>query len=551
MPQPPTSLTQVYCCVVVMPPSSIEDAFNDFERTLDEQIKGIKAMDISDLPPSSPDRRRGGFILASPTPSSPESDVDGCEGTQSPSPSPFASADATTSEFPSGAAAAIAMPTRFPILADTTVLHPGDHDGVLSAAASSALLPVDGRGYKLNYCGFSYTLKYDNKKSITYNCMYKRKGKHHHCDGIVKFPKDPLTKEINYALPNFCETLHTRTCCVVNNIKDMATYQWAGRESDDGGVMLMAGVVDCPVTKTNVAADMARITDDVATQNLTIHPKKIWERVKSEMDDTHPYGWTGLLENQVAKRVRKARTANGLGAISTVTNIPEYRLMKDTDRPFLQQYGCFPHPQDPMMTMQMMIYGNPTLIQMLKRKGLDIYVDATFDCTPDPFYQTLILVVFHEEMDSHVPVLYVLISHKHVMLYYHVFHMFVVCSDLKMQVNTYTSDFEIALFSEMGHQFGPRRGETEGGAHVGCLFHLKQAWRKYLVVQCKFSSDEIAEAMAIRGLDTLTIIPRDEIVTYGIPFLRSVLENDDESSTAQWDVFWHYFAKQWLNKIPS
>jgi hypothetical protein len=58
--------------------------------------------------------------------------------------------------------------------------------------------------------------------------------------------------------------------------------------------------------------------------------------------------------------------------------------------------------------------------------------------------------------------------------------------------------------------------------------------------------------MAIGGLDTLTIIPRDEIATYGIPFLRSVLEKgSDATAVKKWDVFWQYFEKQWMNKIPS
>ena len=157
-------------------------------------------------------------------------------------------------------------------------------------------------------------------------------------------------------------------------------------------------------------------------------------------------------------------------------------------------------------------------------------------------------MVFHEETESYVPVLYALMSHKNTKLYREVFSAFNVCSQWKMNVRTYTSDFEIALFSEMDEAFGPRYAGGGGGVHVGCLFHLKQAWRKFLVEKCKFFAHEIEDAMAIGGLDTLTIIPRDEIVTYGIPFLRSVL---DGTSATKWDVFWKYFAKQWLNKIPS
>jgi len=42
----------------------------------------------------------------------------------------------------------------------------------------------------------------------------------------------------------------------------------------------------------------------------------------------------------------------------------------------------------------------------------------------------------------------------------------------KMQVRTYTSDFERAEMNMLVEHFPE-------GIHVGCLFHLKQAWVKY------------------------------------------------------------------------
>ncbi len=99
----------------------------------------------------------------------------------------------------------------------------------------------------------------------------------------------------------------------------------------------------------------------------------------------------------------------------------------------------------------MMVLGNPTFLPILKITGLDIFVDATFDCTPNPFYQTLILMTYHEETELYVPVLYALMSHKNAHLYNHVFHRFIVTSGFNLRARTYTSDFEIALFTEMGH----------------------------------------------------------------------------------------------------
>ncbi len=86
-------------------------------------------------------------------------------------------------------------------------------------------------------------------------------------------------------------------------------------------------------------------------------------------------------------------------------------------------------------------------------------------------------------------------------LYYQVFHPFVYISGFTLKVRSYTSDFEIALHKLMEHQFGKK----QGGVHVSCLFHLKQAWRKCLIKNCKFSSHKIVDVMAMGGLDTLTI----------------------------------------------
>jgi hypothetical protein len=83
----------------------------------------------------------------------------------------------------------------------------------------------------------------------------------------------------------------------------------------------------------------------------------------------------------------------GLGNIVlTITDTPEYRLMTNSVRPFLQAFGMYPHPEDPKEYMQMMVFRNPSLLLLLKTPQLDMYVDATFDYTPHPFCQCLIVV---------------------------------------------------------------------------------------------------------------------------------------------------------------
>ena len=267
------------------------------------------------------------------------------------------------------------------------------------------------------------------------------------------------------------------------------------------------------------------------------------------MDRLYPGAWSGLQKKQVVERVRKCRAKLGFGnIITTITDTPQYRLMTDCERPFLQAFGTYPHPEDPKEYMRMMIFANPSLLSLLKTPQLDMYVDATFDCAPRPFYQCLIVMVYNHETSSYVPVLYSLMSHKNKALYWHVFQGIIYCSGWEIKAKTYTTDFERALLNQMAIQFG---GDG-GGVHVGCFFHLKQAWRKYLLEKCKFSYDEIKDAMKVGALDMLCIIPRDEIEKYGIPFLRSKFEDGaDHDSVEKWDIFWKYFGKQWLPIVES
>ena len=164
-----------------------------------------------------------------------------------------------------------------------------------------------------------------------------------------------------------------------------------------------------------------------------------------------------------------------------------------------------------------------------------MYVDATFNCAPHPFYQCLIVMVYNHETSSYIPVLYSLMSHM--------FQGIIYCSGWEIKVKICRTDFEHALLNQMAVQFGG----VGGGVHVGCFFHLKQAWQKYLLEKCKFSLDKIKDVVKVGTLDMLCIILHKEIEKYGIPFLLSMLEDRaDDNSIEKWDVFRRYFGKQWL-----
>ena len=85
---------------------------------------------------------------------------------------------------------------------------------------------------------------------------------------------------------------------------------------------------------------------------------------------------------------------------------------------------------------------------------------------------------------------------------------------------------------------------------IGCFFHFKQALRKRLLEYCGFNPADIALAMSFGYIDLLCVMPHDEVVKYGIPFVRSLIEEDiDDEDVERWDAFWEYFTRYWVQKV--
>ena len=73
-----------------------------------------------------------------------------------------------------------------------------------------------------------------------------------------------------------------------------------------------------------------------------------------------------------------------------------------------------------------------------------------------------------------------------------------------------------------------------------------------MITKLAFLAEDIKLAMKIGVLDLLCIIPQDEISAFGIPYVRSVIEeNLNAASIAKWDTFWAYFDTHWMSRIDS
>jgi ribosomal protein L21E len=121
-----------------------------------------------------------------------------------------------------------------------------------------------------------------------------------------------------------------------------------------------------------------------------------------------------------------------------------------------------------------MMFVNPEFMGLLNGR-VDIYINATFDpCTPHPFYQCLIIMVLNPSTGSYVSVIYTLMTHT-CTVYWQVFNQVKVLTKNKMEICTYTRHFKRAEMNTLEVHV-----EDPDKKHVGCFFHLKQAWFKHL-----------------------------------------------------------------------
>lgn len=406
--------------------------------------------------------------------------------------------------------------------------------------------------YDFDYKKHKYVKKNVLVKSVVYYCFYYRNRKLGFCkDAELRIPRDKNTGEVLYD-KLVVSGKHNFACCKRNGVCT-DEYNYLEKDAELANAVEKENLTPKKAKLAHIPKNLDEVmrirTREIATDAAyrTTPAVDIWAIVKKEMDDKYE-SWTSLHRDQVMNLVKNTRTELNQGnAIAMIEDTPDYYLMKDSKTAFFRYHASVPNPDDetkPMM--RIMAFGNPELLRLLKGRNLDLYMDATFDCCPHPFQQCLIIMMYEPTCSYYVPVMYILMTNKNETCYWHAFNQVVIQSQWTLNVKTYTSDFERALMNQAKHQFGA------DATHVGCLFHLKQAWRRYLLGEnIQMPETDVTRAMKIGVLDLLCVIPRDEIVTYGIPFLREKLEKEADADTIKkWDIFWKYFD-YWLSIIPS
>ena len=242
------------------------------------------------------------------------------------------------------------------------------------------------------------------------------------------------------------------------------------------------------------------------------------------------------------------RASERPGPASWNVQLEPYSVYED-NTPWLQQYIRFVE-ENTKHVSNLYVWGNPVLMGMAKERRTKFYLDGTFRVCPEGFIQLLILMMYSETLEIYVPLFYGLIDSKT----FHGYWKFITtCHEIvncKMDPESFTCDFDPAQIKAI------RGTITESKlielVHfpktviIGCLFHLKQCWRRKLV-SLSLDSNLVENAMASGSLDILCILEKKHILA-GIKYLRDKFEKNQSLETKKkWESFWTYFQSTWYH----
>ena len=93
------------------------------------------------------------------------------------------------------------------------------------------------------------------------------------------------------------------------------------------------------------------------------------------------------------------------------------------------------------------------------------------------------------------------------------------------------------------------RGQFPNSVLNGRLFYWKQVIRRK-IIEFKIEKEQIKLAMTERVFDILTVIPRDQILTKGIDYVREIIDAvcKTKHDTRKWDICLEkYFKNYWCS----
>ena len=369
---------------------------------------------------------------------------------------------------------------------------------------------------------YKYHKKWQGKKFSTYWCANCKSSKSK-CSSKIKV--DCFGKVIKE------EGSHDVECTIKNQDSRQALKQLRNdpnnNNPDSNGI--------------DYTSFMRKKTDELALENLHLHPKEIWDLVSRQMNEIQPT-WKGMTDFQVTTRVRNIRSK--YKGSDLIRNIEESELarMKSSNKTFLQFNSTIVDDTKEQTSFErIMGFGNPYLFYYFSH-AQHLFIDATFSVAPKPFYQCLVVMIYDDTLQIYIPILYILMTNKSKKMYRNALEWVFKLSQRRVNPKTITCDFELALINAI-------QGIFPYAKINGCLFHWKQAIRRKLISLKLSNEKEIVDIMMHQNsIDILTIVPVNEIKRKGIPFVKDNLKDamNEDKDFQKMQSFWHYFDKFWM-----
>jgi hypothetical protein len=314
--------------------------------------------------------------------------------------------------------------------------------------------------------------------------------------------------------------------------------------------MALSGVHVCRLDENITRGDRVDVTHTMrkaaiqkAITKLALSPKKIWEDINSKMD--HKYSNEAIVKerrNKIINLVKTTRSTEFGNDKMTKIKLPKYAQVSSEDpRPFLITNYKYLLPlsdeRNGRKLHNLLMWAHPDLMTILRRHSTSIYIDCTFRCVPKPYSQCLIIMVYDDETDIYVPVVYFLLDNKCQWTYWHALHFVLVETETKFYLSTITSDFEISLLNAIKEQLPNTH-------RIGCLFHFKQALRRRMR-KLHIPDTEIKRAMQKGSIDLLTIVKKEEVNDKIEHFRKRFAKGETKQ---KWNEFFAYFKDTWMIK---
>lgn len=294
----------------------------------------------------------------------------------------------------------------------------------------------------------------------------------------------------------------------------------------------------------------ARVQEVAVTTGVRNAAMTVAREVRDEFVERYQgYSTQMLMLEQLQQYVYEARSQEYGEWRSAIWKYPILGTGDRDDANFTQFDLTINHEGTPLHAVG---FAHPSLIYECRSGPMHVFIDCTFGkVVPKEFSQVFILMVFHPQTDLFLPVWWVALDTKTEFMYGQVLNQ-VQRRTMRDSHDTrgalipisLTMDFEDALGNAAQTEL--RRADGVNIDMRKCLFHFKQSLSRKL----KDLGVHAVTRHKLMGLvNTLTVIPIADILPYGIPWLRSQIE--EASQQDQHNAFWVYFKNEWMRDNAS